>query len=76
MAAAAEDAALALWCAGGADFQLQLMTSRGAGEDDLLQAIMQRLEESTEAAADQAEGDAAAARNRTAEAAAELVQAG
>ena len=49
MAERAEDCGLALWFAAGTDFQVQLMTARGAAGDELLQAVMQRLEESVEA---------------------------
>ena len=45
----AEDCGLALWFVAGTDFQVQLMTAKGAPKDELLQAVMQRLEETVEA---------------------------
>lgn len=53
----AEDAALVLWCAAGADFQMQLMTSKEGQADQLLQAVMQRVEEAAAVQTEQAEGD-------------------
>ena len=68
MAAAAEDAALALWCAGGPDFQVQLMTGLGSSggsgssstDDSLLQAVMGRLEQAVPAELAAAAEEAAA----------------
>ncbi|PRW39156.1 ARM repeat superfamily [Chlorella sorokiniana] len=48
VAAAAVDCALALWFAGGTAFQSELMTAKGSAQDELLQAVMQRLEECAE----------------------------
>lgn len=39
------DCGLALWCAAGTGFQADLMTAQGAAADELLQAVMQRLED-------------------------------
>lgn len=49
-----------LWCAAGTDFQVQLMTSKEGQTDELLQAVMQRLEEAAAAEAERSEGDATA----------------
>lgn len=57
----AEDVALALWCAAGPDFQVQLMSSKEGQADQLLQAVMQRLEEAAAAVAELPEGGLAAA---------------
>ncbi|KAL4440441.1 hypothetical protein ABPG75_003442 [Micractinium tetrahymenae] len=57
----AEDAALALWCAAGTNFQVQLMTSKEGQADELLQAVVQRLEEAAAAEQEEHEGGATAA---------------
>ena len=67
----AEDCALVLWCAAGTDFQVRLMTGKDAASDDLLQAVMQRLEEQAAEAGEVANADAAGAAAAAAAAAAE-----
>lgn len=55
----AEDCALALWCASGPTWQMQLLSDPGGQHDALLQAVMQRLEDDP-AAAEADEGGAQA----------------